>query len=157
VIGRGDKKASGAYLRALVQRDTPSTIFRHSIAMYVAVGDVVSAIERALVRPQSIGQKYLLGAEALNGEELAALVSQVAGVPPPPLRLPDWLVTAAGYFFTWRANQITHRLPPWGLCVDAARTLKAGFYFDGSKAEVELGLKYTPIRQALEEALGWYR
>jgi dihydroflavonol-4-reductase len=157
VVGAGDCKASGAYLRALVRRATPSTIFQNSIVTYVGVVDVISAVERALLRPQSVGQKYLLGAEALTGQEFATLVSRVAGTPPPPLRLPDGLVTAAAYVFTGWANLVSRRLPPWGLCVDAARTLKTGFYFDGSKAEEELGLRYTPIRRALEDAIDWYR
>jgi hypothetical protein len=35
--------------------------------------------------------------------------------------------------------------------------MKAGIVFDGSKAERELGITYTPIRIALEEAIASYR
>lgn len=40
---------------------------------------------------------------------------------------------------------------------DQVRTMKVGFVFDGSKAERELGITYTPIRVALEEAIAAYR
>jgi hypothetical protein len=34
-----------------------------------------------------------------------------------------------------------------------ARMLRLGFRFDGNKAERELGLRYTPVRVAIEEAI----
>lgn len=40
---------------------------------------------------------------------------------------------------------------------DQIRTMKEGFRFDGSKAEKELGITYTPIRQALKEAIESYQ
>jgi dihydroflavonol-4-reductase len=40
---------------------------------------------------------------------------------------------------------------------DQIRTMKEGFWFDGSKAERELGITYTPIRVALEEVIAFYQ
>ena len=40
---------------------------------------------------------------------------------------------------------------------DQMKVMKAGFNVDGSKAERELGIKYTPIRVALEEAIGSFK
>jgi len=44
----------------------------------------------------------------------------------------------------------------WGMSVDQMRTMKQGLRFDGSMAERELGITYTPIRVALEEAIASY-
>jgi hypothetical protein len=44
-------------------------------------------------------------------------------------------------------------LPPWGMAIDQIRTLRYGAQADGSKAERELGIAYTPVRIALEEAI----
>jgi hypothetical protein len=44
-----------------------------------------------------------------------------------------------------------------GMSVDQIRTMKEGFWFDGSKAERELSIAYTPIRTALEEAIASYQ
>ena len=52
---------------------------------------------------------------------------------------------------------LTRTQPLWTLSIDAGRTLQAGFHFDGSRAERELGLQYTPIRDALYEAICDYR
>lgn len=157
VLGAGDDKASGHYIRDLIGRRCPSTIYHHSSNMYVYVGDVALAVERALERPRAIGQKYLLGAEALDGQVYTQLISQVSGVALPWFRFPDWLVTTASHLLTWRANLWTHTPPPWGLSIDAAWTLWHGFVFDGSKAVRELGIRYTPIRRALEEAVASYQ
>ena len=38
------------------------------------------------------------------------------------------------------------------MAVDQIRVMKEGIRGDGSKAERELGIEYTPIRKAIEEA-----
>jgi dihydroflavonol-4-reductase len=156
VLGAGDDRASGQYIQLLVFRRTPSTIFHNAPATYVAVKDVAEAVLLAAENPASVGRRYLIGQETLRGREYAALICQLAGVRPPPFRLPDWLVRAASYPFT-ALSALTHRPPLWTLSIDAARTLQAGFQFDGSRAERELGLRYTPVRDALYEAICDYR
>jgi dihydroflavonol-4-reductase len=156
VLGAGDDRASGQYLRLILFRRTPSTIFHNSRSMYVHVRDVADAVLHAAQKPDNLGEKYLIGKEALTGHQLAELVHDVSGVSLPPLRLPDLIVLAASYLFTG-VSAITHRPPLWTLSIDASQTLKNGFIFEGSKAERELGLRYTPIHQAITEAVAWYR
>ena len=43
------------------------------------------------------------------------------------------------------------------MSVDQIRTMKEGFCIDGGKAERELGITYTPIRVALEEAIASFQ
>ena len=43
------------------------------------------------------------------------------------------------------------------MSTDQIRSMKETFLADGSKAEKELGIAYTPVRVALEEATAWYR
>jgi len=43
------------------------------------------------------------------------------------------------------------------LCPEVARTLSHGHAFDGSRAERELGLRYTPPEVWLGETVEWYR
>jgi dihydroflavonol-4-reductase len=156
VLGAGDEKASGHYIQDIIRRRVPSTIFHHSRATYVYVGDLVEAMLRAAEKPEAIGQKYLIGCHTLDGRAYAKLISEVSGVPLPLFRFPDWMVLSAAYLLT-AVSQITHRPPLWGLSIDAGWTLKNGFFCDGSKVEHELGIHYTPIRVALEEAITSYR
>ncbi len=155
VLGGGDHKPSGQYILDLIRRRTPGTIFHRSVETYVYVGDVVRAILAASELPGITGQRYLIGNEVLNGDAYAALISSISGVRRPPIRFPDWMVMTVAYLLTGLAF-ITGRAPWWGLSVDAAWTLKKGFVFDGSKAERELGLVYTPVRLALKEAIDSY-
>ena len=156
VLGKGDDKASGKYIAGILGRRVPSTIFNGSRAVYVHVADVVDAVCAAAVRPEAAGQGYLVGGHCLDGREYAELIAELGRVQLPIFRFPDAVVILAAHLLTGLSN-VTRRPPWWGLSVDAARTLHEGFVFDGSKAERELGIRYRPIRQALEEAISSYR
>lgn len=156
VLGAGDEKASGHYIQDIIRRRVPSTIFHNSYATYVYIGDLVEVMLRAAEQPETVGQKYLIGCQAMDGRSYARLISEVARVPLPLFRFPDWMVLAAAYLLTGAAA-ITRRPPLWGLSIDAGWTLKNGFRCDGSKAARELGIRYTPVRKALEEAIASYR
>jgi dihydroflavonol-4-reductase len=47
--------------------------------------------------------------------------------------------------------------PLWGMSKDQIKVMREGFRVDGSKAERELGIIYTPIRVALEEVIASYQ
>jgi dihydroflavonol-4-reductase len=144
VLGAGDGKASGIYIQDIVNRRVPSTIFHDSTATYVHVADVITALLRAAQQPETVGQKYLIGKHRLTGREFTRLISQISGVALPLFRFPDWMVLAAAYLLTG-LSWIIRRPPIWGLSIDAAWTLKKGFWCDGSKAERELGRTTYPI------------
>lgn len=156
VLGPGDDKPSGIYIQDLLRGRVPTPIFRRSVETYVAVQDVVEAVLRAAECPAAVGKRYLIGSERLNGMEYVRQICGVAGVRVPWMRLPDFLVIAAAYWFTLRSN-LSGNPPPWGLSADAAWTLYHGFDFDGGRAARELGFEYTPVSRALAEAVAWYR
>jgi dihydroflavonol-4-reductase len=156
VLGAGDDKASGQYIQDILFQRVPSTIFHRSEAVYVYVEDVVESIIHSLTRPEAIGQRYLIGKESMNGKSYTHLIRDIAGVRLPWFHFPDLIVIAAAYLFTAIAA-ITRKPPWWGLSIDAAKTLSTGFYYRADKSESELGIRYTPIRYALEEAIQFYR
>ena len=65
---------------------------------------------------------------------------------------PDSIAMLNAALLTGVAN-VTKKPPLWGMAINQMKTMKAGFNIDGSKAERELGISYTPIRFALEEAI----
>ncbi len=135
-----------------MERKLPARVFEDSVITWVTVRDVAEAILLALEKPDVIGERYLLGKERLCWREFNRLVCEIAGVPLPRLVMPDVLVLAASLAATAWAY-LTGRPPVWQLAWDSIRTIRAGLEFDGSKAERELGLCYTPVRQALEEMI----
>jgi dihydroflavonol-4-reductase len=74
----------------------------------------------------------------------------------PYIRFPVIVPTILGWVLTPLAH-VTGRPPIWGLSNDQVRMLRDGFWFDGSKAERVLDIHYRPVRQAVAEAVSWYR
>jgi dihydroflavonol-4-reductase len=156
VLGAGDPKATGKYIQNLVNRSLPATIFDHSYFSFVHVRDVAEIIVRAAEKQDNLGQKYIAGKHQLTFGEINQMVRDISGVRLPMMRLPNWLAMTNARLLTWLADAIK-KPPLWGLAMDQARTMKEGVRADGSKAERELGITYTPIRQAVEEAIKSYR
>ncbi|ASN82358.1 NAD-dependent epimerase/dehydratase family protein [Deinococcus ficus] len=148
VLGPGDPKDTGAWIRRLVRRQQPARVFESGGFTFVHVDDVAEAIVRAAERDGNAGESYLIGREYLSNRQFMSLVSELSGVPQPRLALPDWLAHAAARV-AGAVSRVTGRPPLLGLSPDTARHLSQGFRFDSDKAERELGLTYTPVREAL--------
>ena len=156
VLGPGDLKSTGQYIQNLIHRRMPGRVFPDSVLTWVHVRDVAEAIVRASAKDHNIGEKYLVGKYRLSLQELSEMVSDISDVPLPKMRLPDAIVQMNAVLLTWLAD-LVKKPPMLGMSVDQIRTMKEGFSFDGSKAERELGITYTSIRTALEEAIASYR
>jgi len=152
VLGAGDLKASGKYISDMIHKRLPATVFKNTTLTWVYVKDVAEAIVRAAEKPENIGEKYLIGKYRLPLPEFDKLISEISGVRLPILFMPDFLTMAGAYMLTGLSDLIKVH-PPWGMSVDQMRTMKEGFRADGTKAEKELGLSYTPVRVALEEEI----
>ena len=122
------------------------------ITTYVHVRDIAEAILMALEKEHNEGKKYLVGKYQLSLKEYDELISQVSGVSLARIRIPDFTVTLFVQLSTLWAD-LTKRPPMLGISTDALRVARAGLVFDGNEAEKELGITYTPIRDALQEAI----
>jgi dihydroflavonol-4-reductase len=156
VLGAGDTKASGRYIQDIINRKLPTTVFKNEIFTYVYVKDVAKAIVNALEKENNIGQKYLVGNFRYTWGEINKMISEISGVPLPKFNLPNPLTMMNAFLLTGLANLIK-KPPLWGMAIDQMKVMKVGFSVDGSKAERELGIKYTPIRVALEEAINSFK
>jgi dihydroflavonol-4-reductase len=157
ILGAGDPKASGQYIRDLLERRVPARVLEDSTRIWVYVKDVAEAIVRALEKEGNEGEKYLVGGHALTMGDINRMVSEISGVPLPRMKLPNSLVAANAALLT-KLSDLTKRPPPLGMSADQVRSMiEEGAVFDGSKVERELGLTYTPIREALEEEIASYR
>lgn len=152
VLGPGDPKSTGRYIQDLVLRRLPATVFPHSRLTFVHVRDVAEVIARALAKGDNIGERYFACGQPLSFREINEMVRSIAGVPLPKLTLPGWLVMMNAALLTALAG-LTRKPPLWGMSVDQMNTMRVGFVADGGKAARELGITYTPIRTAVEEAI----
>lgn len=152
VLGAGDPKATGKYVSDLIHKRLPATVFKNATLTWVHVNDVAEAIVRAVEKPGNLGEKYLVGNYRLTFAEINKMVNDISGIGIPKMSMPDFLAMLSAYLFTGLSRLIKVQ-PPWGMSVDQIRMMKAGFQVDGSKAERELGIQYTPIYKALEEEI----
>jgi dihydroflavonol-4-reductase len=152
VVGSNDPKATGRYVKNLLQGKMPAQVLTGSVFPWVHVADVAKAILKALETQRNIGEKYILVAENLTFGEINNLLSEISGRNIPGMRLPDALTMMMARFLTWLAD-ITGKPPFLDMSTDQILLMKKGMRADGRKASRELGLTYTPIRSALEEAV----
>lgn len=119
----------------------------------VHVDDVAKGHALALERGR-IGELYILGGENLALIEVLRLVAQAAGRRPPSLRLREawvWPVAAAMERFARLTG-----IPPL-ITRDHLRMARKPMFFSSAKATAELGYAPRPARQAVEDAVAWFR
>ncbi len=116
----------------------------------VAVGHILAA------KNGRIGERYILGHADGNWtmREAFAVLEEVTGVRAPRARIPYGVALAAAY-----ANEaisaITGKPPKAPLA--GVRMAKYKMFFNPGKAIRELGLPQTPPKQALADAVEWFR
>jgi dihydroflavonol-4-reductase len=156
VLGPNDPKTTGQYIRRILQRRLPARVLEDSIFTFVHVQDVAEIIYRAATKANNVGEKYLAGKFQHTFGEINRMVSEISGVRLPLFSLPRFTVIPNAWLLTKIAD-IIKRPPIWGMALDQIRVMKEGVRADGSKAERELAIEYTPIRKAVEEAVASYQ
>jgi dihydroflavonol-4-reductase len=152
VLGPDDPKSTGDYIRRIIEKKMPIRAMESATMTWVHVKDVAESIVRALEKDDNIGEGYIIGKEQRSFGWLNKAVSEISCVPLPFLSIPNAMVKFNAFFLTMMAD-ITKRPPAWGLSKDTVNNVLTGFRADGSKAERELGISYTPVRQAIEECV----
>jgi dihydroflavonol-4-reductase len=100
------------------------------------------------------GERYLVSGIRLTVRDALALAADVAGVECNPRIVPRALATSAGTVVEY-AFRARGRKPP--VCREMVRTLLHGHLYDGSRAERELGLRYTEPRETVRRTVEWAR
>ena len=101
-----------------------------------------------------LGEKYILGHANLPLREIFGLLAEITGRRPPRLTVP-YAVAWLGAACLEGGARLTRRAPRVPLT--AVRMARKRMYFSAAKAVRELGLPQTEIRQALREAVAWFR
>lgn len=120
------------------------------------VEDLVEGFRLCGEAPAAAGRTYILaGAEVTTLNELAAIIADEAGVPPPRLHLPVWPFWLAGAACeaVWAPFGIEP--PLYRRRVDFFTKSRA---FDITRARQELGYDPTVgLREGVRRTLSWYR
>jgi dihydroflavonol-4-reductase len=119
----------------------------------VHVDDVAEGHALALERGR-IGERYILGGENMLLKDILALVAEVAGRRPPTLELPESVVWPAAWFMEGLARLTG--IPPM-MTRDHLKMARRKMFYSSAKAVTELGYAPRPVRQAVEDAVAWFR
>ena len=152
VLGAADPKSTGNHVKLLISKKMPIRGLESAVVTFVHVKDVAESIVKALEKEDNIGQGYIVGNEQCSIREINKWISEISGVPLPFISIPNFMVKINAFFLTAVAN-ITKKPPAWGLSSDFVRNALTDLRADGTKAERELGISYTPVRQAVEECI----
>jgi dihydroflavonol-4-reductase len=122
----------------------------------VSLVDIGDCVEGHLLAAEhgAAGERYLVSGIRLTVKEALTLAAAVAGVECNPRIVPRGLATSAGTVVEY-AFKIRGRKPP--VCREMVRTLLHGHRYDGSRAERELGLRYTDPSDTIRRTVDWAR
>jgi dihydroflavonol-4-reductase len=150
---QGPGRAGGTARFLLAYLDGRLKVFVPTNVSLIDISDCaeghVLAAERGVA-----GERYLLNSIALSITEALALAGDVAGVSGKPRMLPRQVATA-GAWVVEHGSRLARRKPP--VCREMVRTLLHGHIYDGSRAERDLGLRYTDPRETLRKTVDWAR
>jgi dihydroflavonol-4-reductase len=100
------------------------------------------------------GERYILGSENLTLGQILREMASLTGLPAPKIQLP--------YFVAWTAGAVTTAfahltgIPPRAP-MEAVRMAKKKMWVSHAKAARELGYAPGPAREALGDAIRWFR
>jgi len=119
----------------------------------VHVDDVASGHLLAHEHGRS-GERYILGGTDLTLKRILEMIAKASGRPAPRLRLPRAPLLPLAYVaealarVSGRETRIT---------VDGIRMARHRMYFSSAKAVRELGYRWRPAQQAIDDAVHWFR
>jgi len=151
VQGPGRAGGTGRFLLAFL--DGRLKVFVPTVISLVDIDDCVNGHLLACERG-SAGERYLLNGMTLPIERALALAAEVAGVEARPRLVPRRVATVAAGLLE-RGFRLARRRPP--VCREMVRTLLHGHRYDGSRAERDLGLRYTEPRETIRKTVAWAR
>ena len=119
----------------------------------VHVDDVAEGHVLAYERGQR-GRRYVLGGENMSLQSILGTVAHLTGRHTPWLKLPHTAVLPVAYVAEAWAR-MTGVAP--NVTVDGVKLARHRMYFSSRRAETELGYSARPAREALADAIQWFR
>jgi dihydroflavonol-4-reductase len=102
-----------------------------------------------------IGERYVLGGENMGLSDILGVIAELTGGRPPLFRVPTGLIMPIAHVSeAW--CRLTGGVEPM-VAPDSVRMAKKKMFFRWDKAARELGYAPRPARDALADAVAWFR
>ncbi len=153
-VGPGDVKPTetGRIITRFLNNEMPA--YLDTGLNLVDVDDVAEGHLLAAERGK-VGEKYILGNRNMTLREILETLSRLTGKPAPRVKIPYGAILGIAQINEFFMGSLLRREP--GIPVEGVRMAKKHMFFDPSKAVHELGLPQTPVEEALERAIRWFR
>ncbi len=100
------------------------------------------------------GERYILGGQDMTLREILIDIASLMGRKPPRVRLPTAVVLPIAYLAEGVAR-VTGR--PGRITLEGVRMSRKHMFFSSEKAQRELGYRSRAPREALQDAINWFR
>lgn len=101
-----------------------------------------------------VGEKYLLANHNVSFTDFIRLVCRKAGKKPPRVYVPGPFVLGASAAFEWWSDRVSKTAPL--STYKSTQYMQRSIFFDGTKAQRELGVRVTPLEDSVERAIRWF-
>lgn len=140
---------SGRLINMFLRGRLPIIPLPNRVLSLVYSRDVARGARMALETGEQ-GERYILAGPSVSVREFIDTLAQVSGRRAPRISLPGW-AAAAGVAALWGVSPVTRWKPP----VTVAGVRRGGTVYEGERATRELGLRYTPLEDALRTTAEW--
>jgi dihydroflavonol-4-reductase len=123
---------------------------------HISIVDIADCVEGHVLAAERgrAGERYVLSGDVITSRQALEIVTGISGVRHDVRILPPVAARAAGAVVEG-VSRLRGRKPP--VCREMVNTLLHGHRYDGSRAERELGLRYTPVEETFRRTIDWAR
>ena len=152
-VGVGDVKPTptGAVIRDFLEGRLPAYV---DTGMNVIDVDDVAEGELLAFDRGERGERYILGHANLTMREFLEELAAISGRKPPRIRMPHLVALGLAHADAFVTGRILRRPPR--IPLEGVRTAREIMFASSARAVRELGLRQTPIRDALAKAVQWF-
>jgi len=151
ILGPGDRRNWSRMIRLVDSGKLPGV--PPGGGAFADVREVAKAHVQAFEHGRT-GHRYLLGGEDTPFLDVVRMTGELLGRPVPRRASPAWLLRGVARMNAAVAA-VSGREPD--LTPEAAAMITRHLHCDSGKAQRELGYRFTPIRQLLQDTIAWMR
>lgn len=152
MIGAYDSKpSSGAMILAVYKGKVPG--YTSGGKNFISVKDAATAMANA-VELGRIGECYILGNENLSYQDAFKMIAETIGAKTPKRFMPDFVVKSYGSINSFLAR--VFKFQP-AVTKELATISCENHFYSSEKAQKELNLPQTPVREAIKECFDWFK